>query len=109
MSYECSASRRERNEPATIQEDRSPWLIPAFIAHWPPAAGAPMERYAIPRGNAFPENSSPGANALLVRKFTSPLYGNSANKALANDWDDVLVVAGAIDGGSSAGTTAVSE
>jgi hypothetical protein len=38
----------------------------------PPPVGKPIERYATPRGTLLPENRSPGANAPVVSRLTSP-------------------------------------
>src|SRR3954447_3107193 len=81
--------RFDRNDPATIHDDRSPWLIAARIAQSPAPVGAPMARYATPRGRVSPENRRPGANALVVKRLTSPVNGRSAKNdatAVVADW-----------------------
>src|SRR6476646_5256088 len=64
------------NVPATIHAETSDWLIEARTSQRPFAAGAPIERYAMPRGAKSLKNR--GALAAcdeVVSRLTSPENG----------------------------------
>ena len=77
------ASACDTKAPATFHDDRSPSLIAARTDQSPAGVGAPIDMYATPRGSVSPENRSPGANAPVVSRFTSPESVESENRLVA--------------------------
>src|SRR5262249_59023648 len=71
------------NVPARIHAETSDWLIDARTSQRPVAAGAPIDRYATPRGAKSLKSSGPAACDEVVSRFTSPENGVPVKKLVA--------------------------